>query len=249
MSDLGKAYERVYRWVCGKHPNVRLWHFQWLIERHQKEDLKPLLRRLRGKVLDAGCGEQPYKKWVGSSNDGSDVRLTGLDITQDSAADIIVDSHSPWPFRDGEFDALICLQVMEHVKDLPLLVSEINRVLKPGGEAIITVPFIFNEHGLPDDFRRFSRNGIRQQFQGYELLKLKGQGGIGTSLGTLLLNWIETELNRHMATRFLKGLGLLFWILFSVAVNIGSAILDQMDTTENFYTSVLIHLRKPRLFR
>jgi len=37
------------------------------------------------------------------------------------------------PFRDGTFDAIFCCDVLEHVRDLPRAISEISRVLKPGG--------------------------------------------------------------------------------------------------------------------
>lgn len=51
------------------------------------------------------------------------------------------------PFRDNSFDAVLCNHVLEHVKDDILAMNEIRRVLKPGGFAILQVPF-FNP--VPD---------------------------------------------------------------------------------------------------
>ncbi len=45
------------------------------------------------------------------------------------------------PFGENHFDAVLCNHVLEHVKDDILAMSEINRVLKPGGWAILQVPF------------------------------------------------------------------------------------------------------------
>lgn len=46
-----------------------------------------------------------------------------------------------WPFPDGTFDAIVCTEVLEHLLFDPLFaVSEMCRVLKPGGGVLITVP-------------------------------------------------------------------------------------------------------------
>lgn len=45
------------------------------------------------------------------------------------------------PYRDGAFDAVVCTDVLEHVIDLNAAVREIRRVLKPGGLAVVRVPY------------------------------------------------------------------------------------------------------------
>jgi SAM-dependent methyltransferase len=47
---------------------------------------------------------------------------------------------APLPFRDGAFDAVVCLDVLEHVPDEAAVVAEIARVLRPGGTLIVSVP-------------------------------------------------------------------------------------------------------------
>jgi SAM-dependent methyltransferase len=44
------------------------------------------------------------------------------------------------PFRDAEFDLVVMLEVIEHIPDIPHMLREISRVLKPGGTAIVTTP-------------------------------------------------------------------------------------------------------------
>ena len=44
------------------------------------------------------------------------------------------------PFRDGTFDLVICSEVLEHIRDHRTAVSELVRVLKPGGDLIVSVP-------------------------------------------------------------------------------------------------------------
>ena len=45
-----------------------------------------------------------------------------------------------FPFPDGFFDAVVCNQVLEHLKQIYLPLSEVHRVLKEGGHAVISVP-------------------------------------------------------------------------------------------------------------
>jgi 2-polyprenyl-3-methyl-5-hydroxy-6-metoxy-1,4-benzoquinol methylase len=44
------------------------------------------------------------------------------------------------PFQDGEFDAVVCISVLEHLVDLDAAVSEISRILRPGGVAVTGFP-------------------------------------------------------------------------------------------------------------
>ena len=55
------------------------------------------------------------------------------------------------PFEDGSFDLLLCNHVLEHVPDDRLAMSELFRVLRPGGRAILQVPLALErEHTLED---------------------------------------------------------------------------------------------------
>ena len=68
------------------------------------------------------------------------------------------------PFRNGEFELVLATDIIEHVEDDLRALREINRVLTPGGKAIITVPAFQSLWGLQDDVshhkRRYKMNHL-----------------------------------------------------------------------------------------
>jgi len=68
------------------------------------------------------------------------------------------------PFKDGVFDAVVSIAVLEHVKFPWLCAKEILRVLKPGGDVIICVPFLQPLHGYPNHFFNMTQAGLKSLF-------------------------------------------------------------------------------------
>jgi SAM-dependent methyltransferase len=69
------------------------------------------------------------------------------------------------PFRDASMDAIVCLEVIEHVRDPEQLLAEIHRVLKPGGRALMSMPFLYPVHDAPHDYQRLTRYGWRRSLE------------------------------------------------------------------------------------
>lgn len=102
-------------------------------------------------VLDVGCGRGRLpRSWRTHGPGRSDVSFVGIDVLQSRLAICQgvyegvagVDVRDLWPFADASFDAVVCEQVIEHFKDgeVEWILSEIARVLKPGGLALIGTP-------------------------------------------------------------------------------------------------------------
>lgn len=66
-----------------------------------------------------------------------------------------------FPFHEGEFDSVLSSQVLEHVFNPEVFLSEANRVLKTDGILLLTVPFVWDEHEQPHDYARYSSFGLR----------------------------------------------------------------------------------------
>ncbi len=241
-SSLGRAYDTFYGIIAGFPPNNRPWHFQWLTYVYQRRELKHILSSLGGKILDVGCGKKPYKSWFSKPLEA----YVGIDITPGDTVDLVIDPTQEWDLKDNYFDVVLCTQVLEHVVDLNLTLSEIDRVLKPGGIVLFTFPFLYNEHGIPHDYRRFTRHSASHLMTGYEVAHLSVQGGIGSTVAILFLNWIEDSFNLNKLSRLLKAVFLPFWLLISFLLNLLAYLLDRLDRTTGYYNNVLILLKKPK---
>ena len=65
--------------------------------------------------------------------------------------------------------------MLEHVFEPQEFLSEVKRVLKPGGNFLITVPFIWDEHEVPNDFGRYSSYGLKYILRknNFEIIKFE----------------------------------------------------------------------------
>lgn len=202
VSDFGRWYQNVYRWICGESPHERWWHFQWLSTFYLYRSLFRLLPGYGGgRMLDVGCGPKPYQTWFGEVSE-----YVGLDVEPGPKVDVVVAPDEPWPLNQEYFDTVLSTQVIEHANDLEFTLGQMSSVLRTGGIIILSFPFLYNVHGAPHDYRRFTHFGASKLLHGYEILHLETQGGIGSTLVILLLNWIDTALSRATATKVLKGL-------------------------------------------
>lgn len=114
---------------------------------------------ITGKTLDVGCGQKPYREYFKCDE------YIGLEIdTPENRAGKKADFYyegNVFPFESEKFDSLIANEVLEHVFNPEEFLGESNRVLKPGGYFLITVPFVWDEHEQPYDFARYSSFGLR----------------------------------------------------------------------------------------
>jgi hypothetical protein len=113
-------------------------------------------------------------------------------------------------------------------------------VLKPGGCAIYSVPFIWHLHEEPRDFFRFSKYGLSYLFEktGFEVLELHALSGFWVTFGQLFVY------NIHRANR---GLIRRLRIIDAAELVIqGSAyLLDKIDKTEQWTWMYMVVVRKP----
>jgi len=82
------------------------------------------------KALDIGCGGRKLPGAQGMDK----LALSGVDIVHDF-------NRMPWPLKDSSCDVVLMNQALEHADDVVAVMNETHRVLRPGGRAIIQVPY------------------------------------------------------------------------------------------------------------
>jgi SAM-dependent methyltransferase len=80
-------------------------------------------------------------------------------------------------FADASFDAVFLLEVLEHVATPDLAISEIYRVLAPGGVLVLSTPFLFEIHEAPHDYFRFTEHGLRLLLRGFGSCQVARRNG------------------------------------------------------------------------
>ena len=89
------------------------------------------------------------------------------------------------PVPGGSYDTVLCSEVLEHVADPAAALAEIRRVLKPGGQLVLTVPFLGRLHEEPHDYYRFTRHGLRTLLEAATLKvdNIEPTGSVASFLG------------------------------------------------------------------
>jgi SAM-dependent methyltransferase len=237
-STLGRAYRALYEALCGRHPRPFPWHWQWLPSRLLNRGFKAELPKLNGSLLDIGCGQKPYRPLMTSIHE-----YVGADVVAGPHVDVLITPNKPLPLPDSRFDAVLITQVMEFVEKPQELAAEIRRVLKPGGVVVASFPFIFQEHG-PYDLARYSGNAVGGLFPGFTPVNIRRQGGVGSTLAILFLNWVNQSLNLNLPLRLMRPLLLVLWLPLCLVVNVLALIVDLIDRTASYYTNILAVLKR-----
>jgi SAM-dependent methyltransferase len=90
-------------------------------------------------------------------------RLLNLDLYETDNMDIVTRGHR-LPFRDNTLKLVVSQEVVEHLAEPAMAVAEVHRVLQPGGWFYCQVPFIIGYHPGPNDYWRFTKEGLAQMF-------------------------------------------------------------------------------------
>jgi len=167
-------------------PRVRRWASPAILGLEAALGLE--LTKASGRVLDVGCGAMPYRSQilaVADSYDGLDIEKRHEDVRYlASATDMSV-------VPDDSYDTVLCSEVLEHVSDPDRALSEIARVLRGNGHAIISVPFLARLHEEPEDYQRLTEHGLRVLCDraGLKVDELQVTGSLGSFLGHLGATW------------------------------------------------------------
>lgn len=156
----------------------------WLIAAYEKA----IRIHARGALADIGCGKFPY---FGIYR-GLTTSVVGVDwpnsLHGNSHVDAFCDLNESIKLPDESVDTVLCTDVLEHIYRPERLWSEIARILKPGGRAIIGTPFYYWIHEAPHDYYRYTRFALERHAQDARLavIGIEPVGGLPHILTDLL---------------------------------------------------------------
>ncbi len=165
-------------------------------------DMAPLIPEFtKGRVLDIGAGRLAWRNLLMRHA----ASYISCDVTKDHPdLDVILDVTHGLPFPDESFDTIFCCSVLEHAPEPWGALSQMYRVLVPGGIAIVSFPFLLHLHDEPHDYYRFTRYGIEHLATraGFQVAEMVANGG----LAHLALNLPSVTSSTVWETLGLRGL-------------------------------------------
>ncbi|MBN2482852.1 MAG: class I SAM-dependent methyltransferase [Candidatus Omnitrophica bacterium] len=131
------------------------------VKSREIEFFKRLISPQKGeKLLDIGCGTGAYLMGL----EGNGIDLWGIDLSENATEiarkrvsnpqQILCANADPLPFGDNIFDYVTALGIVEHFPSIPSILSEMCRVIKPQGQAVIMVPNIYYYKFIWDTLRK-----------------------------------------------------------------------------------------------
>jgi SAM-dependent methyltransferase len=153
----------------GNFKNTLLFHLRLFFDFEVRTvylDLKKAFKETAGKVLEIGCGLQPYRHLLSHQTEYYALDWEGSDdYFAYRAKDVLYYDGTKFPFKDGIFNLVFHTEVLEHVYHLGPFLSECYRVLAKDGQMLFTVPFAARTHYIPYDYWRLTPASITRLLQ------------------------------------------------------------------------------------
>jgi len=206
-------------------------------------------RAARGRLFDFGCGGAPYRPLFTGCTE-----YVRADVTPGPEIDRVLPAGGGTGEPDAAYDVALSTQVLEHVAAPDEYVRECFRILRPGGQLFLTTHGMFQEHGCPHDYQRWTARGLEEAVTraGFRVVK---SYKLNTEMRGAIQLW-------HHSVEHFRCSGRTVWqLLFGVARRLhrrlgiplwnwlGSRFPEQGlvpgDNPASVYTGVAVWARKP----
>ena len=201
----------------------KTWH-RILLE----EKLKENSSFIKGKIIDIGSKNRRYDHLFKGE-------ITSIDIEPNQNLNIRPGNiEKGLKYKKNTFNGVLCIEVLEYIKDTSKSLDEIKRILKPKGSALISIPFFYHEHG---DLIRLSPKWfeleLSNRFSHFKIFKI---GNAYTSIWDIIRK--KTMNNRSGLIKKITWVFILLPLLFIIK-------LFKLDKIEDlYYSGIFIKLYK-----
>lgn len=196
---------------------------------------------MRGRMLDFGCGTQPYRALFDVDE------YVGLDVESSGAAEstrpaVVLYDGRTIPFADAWFDAVLSSEVLDDIADVGGALDELNRVMKPGAALLVTVPFIWDDPCGSRDIARYTSHGVTQllETRGFVVASVRKTT---TSIETIAQLWIAYLVQSVFPVNRLARAALTLLVVFPMNV-LGRVVSGILPNDGRLYHNTVVLARK-----
>lgn len=154
---------------------------------------------INGAILDlGGSHDADYHKLIQGKH-----TFTTVNLDTANRCDIYADLEQPFPIKNDTYDAVVCMNILEHIFNYRQFLNEAHRVLHNGGTFVILVPFLIQVHPSPHDYFRFSGEALARILQeaGFRDVSVEPVGYGSISAG----NQLQHNLQKFAIIRILNA--------------------------------------------
>lgn len=169
----------------------------------------PVLHNPAESALPQGDG---LALWIGAAGQSIPSGFIEVDIVSFPGVDIVADLEA-LPFACQSVTRIECDAVLEHVQHPSKAVSEMFRVLKPGGYLHIVVPFCHPVHLYPSDYGRWTIDGLRELVADFDIVDIGVRTGPTATLLTVVLEYMKLLAPKPLRKTVYAIAGWLLWPL------------------------------------
>ena len=194
-----------------------------------EKELAPIISYLRGRVLNAGCGNRDVSEFLRAHYA---THVDNCDV-QSSLPNAIICDLQNIPHEDCSYDAILCNAVLEHLPNPIRAMKEFHRLLKPSGALIVSVPFLQPFHADPHDFRRYTYSGLIQlgELTGFRIIRIDALHTMAQTIGWLV--WAYFEERRSLVGKLLS------WLPIYLASRLFTKPMKHQMRTANSFRAVM----------
>lgn len=193
-------------------------------------------------ILDYGCGNAPYENLFKCDN------YIKADVVQNksNSVNILLDANNVefLDIANDSVDIILCMDVLEHSGNADFILSEFYRILKPKGVVLISLPFMYREHEMPNDLFRYTSTCIRNLAinSSFQIVDIKKIGSFHYVIFSL---WFESIIKHGeiIKASFMKRLTRKVIKLFLPIFN-KFIFKKYLNKDESIYHHLLISLQK-----
>lgn len=156
--------------------------------------------------------------------------IINIDIYPFPDVDILADA-SNLPIKDNSVDVIINEAVLEHNKNPQALVKEMHRVLKPGGLIYVTTVFVASFHSSPNDYYRWSKEGLRELLKDFKEEEIGIICGPTSAMLSIFNEWLATLFS--FGCQGLQQVLLMFFMVITSPLKILDYLISKFPSAQN----------------